>query len=276
MAQVQAVGKTERFLWSAGILLFVGIVVMFLLAPAWTQHPSVKVAPAMDSMSMPGMDMSHMPDMPGMTHDAAPETPELQRKHAHDKRESEFNHHLAGVLVILAGLFFLVQGNFINRWPAFRYAWPLCFLIGGFFLLLFSDTEIWPFGYMSLSYAVTHNPEDAQHKTFALILLVIGAIEMLRASGRLRAAWSAWVFPVVGIVGSVLLLFHHHGGMHGPNAMATMETVQHQHIGFAAVGFGAAFSKGLSETKSPWNSFLSKLWPLLLIFLGLLLALYHE
>jgi putative copper resistance protein D len=276
MAQVQGVGKTERLLWTTGILLFLGIVGMFLLAPAWTQHPPVKPAAAMDSMSMPGMDMSSMPDMPGMTHDAAPETPELQRKYAHDKRESEFNHHLAGVLVILAGLFFLAQAPFVARWPAFRYAWPLCFLVGGFFLLLVSDTEIWPFGYMSFIYAVTHNPEDAQHKTFALILLVIGAFEMLRASSRLRSVWSAWVFPVVGIVGSVLLLFHHHGGMHGPNAMATMETVHHQHIGFAAVGFGAALSKGLSETKFSWSSFLSKLWPVFLIFLGAMLVMYHE
>jgi putative copper resistance protein D len=274
MAQLQAVGKTERVLWLAGILLFAGIVVMFLLAPAWTQHPPVKPAPAMDMSKMDSMP--DMPDMPGMSHDAAPVTPELQRKYAHDKRESEFNHHLAGVLVILAGLFFLVQGSFIHRWPAFRYAWPLCFLVGGFFLLLFSDTEIWPFGYMSFTYAVTHNPEDAQHKTFALILLVIGAIEMLRASSRLKAAWSAWVFPVVGIVGSILLLFHHHGGMHGPNAMATMETVQHQHLGFAAVGLGAALSKGLSETKFPWSSYLNKVWPIFLVVLGALLLLYHE
>ena len=110
-----------------------------------------------------------------------------------------------------------------------------CFLIAGFFLLIFSDTEIWPFGYQSLYYAVTHNPEDAQHKTFALILLLLGVIEMLRSSGRLKAAWSAWVFPVVALGGAVMLLFHHHGGMHGPDAMQTMHRARST---FAICGSG--------------------------------------
>ena len=39
------------------------------------------------------------------------ETPAQKAKHIADKRESEFNHHLAGVLVIIAALFFLAQGS---------------------------------------------------------------------------------------------------------------------------------------------------------------------
>ena len=148
------------------------------------------------------MSMEEMANMPGMEHSAAPEvSPQLKAKYARDKRESEFNHHLAGLLVILAAIFFLGQPMLTKRWPAARYAWPMCFLISGIFLLLFSDTEIWPFGNQSLIYALTHNPEDVQHKTFALILLVLGVVEMLRASGRLQAAWSAWVFPVVSLSG---------------------------------------------------------------------------
>ena len=80
---------------------------------------------------------------------------QLKAKHARDKRESEFNHHLAGVLVILAALFFLGQPALTKRWPDARYAWPVCFLIAGIFLLVFSDTEIWPFGNQSLIYAMT-------------------------------------------------------------------------------------------------------------------------
>lgn len=72
-------------------------------------------------------------------------------------------------------------------------------LFAGAFLLIFSDTEIWPFGYQSFYYAVTHNPEVAQHKTFAAILLALGVVAMLRTSGRLRAAWSAWIFPVLAL-----------------------------------------------------------------------------
>src|ERR1700745_850344 len=36
---------------------------------------------------------------------------ETQAKLLADKRESEFNHHLAGLLVLAAGLFIIAEGN---------------------------------------------------------------------------------------------------------------------------------------------------------------------
>jgi hypothetical protein len=36
-----------------------------------------------------------------------------------DKRESEFNHHLAGFFVVLAGLFILAEAGLRNGWPLF-------------------------------------------------------------------------------------------------------------------------------------------------------------
>ena len=207
--------KPEKIFWISLSSLILVICAVFLAAPAWTYHPPPRPQSA-EMPEMSGMSMEEMANMPGMEHSAAPEvSPQLKAKYARDKRESEFNHHLAGLLVILAAIFFLGQPMLTKRWPSARYAWPMCFLISGIFLLLFSDTEIWPFGNQSIIYALTHNPEDVQHKTFALILLVLGVVEMLRASGRLQAAWSAWVFPVVSLAGCVLLLFHHHGGCTG-------------------------------------------------------------
>src|SRR6266446_1967548 len=55
-----------------------------------------------------------------------------------DKRESEFNHHLAGFFVVLAGLFILAEADIRYRWPSVRYAWPLCFILSGFFVLICS------------------------------------------------------------------------------------------------------------------------------------------
>jgi len=71
-----------------------------------------------------------------------------------DKRESEFNHHLAGFFVVLAGIFILAEGRLRARWPGVRYAWPLCFLLAGIFVLVFSDTELWPFGHQSWAYGL--------------------------------------------------------------------------------------------------------------------------
>jgi putative copper resistance protein D len=221
-------------------------------------------------------DMKDMPAM-DMQHSDAEQSPAVLAKQASDKKESEFNHHLAGLLVALAGVFLLTQDKLAKRWPAARYLWSWCFLVAGLFLLVFSDTEIWPFGTQSFWFAITHNPEDLQHKTFAVILLALGTVELLRARRRLQSAWSVWAFPVVGMIGAVMLLFHHHAaGMHGAHHMETMEHIQNQHRAFAAAGGGIALTKGLSEVHTSWQQVFQKIWPLLMIVLGVLLMMYTE
>ena len=194
-----------------------------------------------------------------------------------DKKESEFNHHLAGILVVLAGLFILTGERVKNRWPAIKYAWPLCFLLSGIFLLIFSDTELWPFGPKNWWVGVTGNIEVLQHKTFAVILLGLGIVEILRAKGALKALWSAWVFPIFALAGSVLLLFHvHDAGMHGPDAMNTMEHIQMQHFSYAALGVGIAVTKGVADTETPFSRVSRYVWPALMVVLGVILARYTE
>ena len=73
-----------------------------------------------------------------------------------------------------------------------------------------------------------------------------------------------------------MLLFHHHGGMHGPDAMQTMERVQHQHLRFAGAGVGVAVAKGLADTSGKWQSVFNKVWPLFMIVLGVLLLMYYR
>lgn len=110
---------------------------------------------------------------------------------------------------------------------ALRFVWPLCFLAGGLFLILFSDTEIWPLGPQTPWYAITHDVEDLQHKLFALILLGLGLAENQRLRGRWHTALTAWVFPIAGPAGAALLLVHSHSaGMHRPNGMTLMEHIQ--------------------------------------------------
>lgn len=194
-----------------------------------------------------------------------------------DKQESEFNHHLAGLFIAIAGVLILAQERLARRWPLAKYAWPFCFLLAGLFVLLFSDTEIWPWGTQSLYYALAHNPEDVQHKAFALILILVAWFEIQALRGQSNAAWSVWAFPALSLVGAVLLLFHsHQAGMNGPDAMATMERIEWQHRWYASIGFGIVVTKGLSETRLKYRPLLRRTWPLLLVLLGTSLALYTE
>jgi copper resistance protein D len=248
-----------------------GAVALLLGLVSWVFEPSAQSQPQV------------MPDMPGMQATegdhvtSADDGRVAEARLLADRRESEFNHHLAGLLIVLAGIFILAQEFLTPHWPLARYAWPLCFLVAGLFVLIFSDTEIWPWGDQSVLYALTHNLEDLQHKVFAIILLLLGLVETQRVRGRLKSAWSAWVFPVLSLAGVVLLLFHsHEAGMHGPNPMALMERIQLQHRWYASVGFGIVITKGLSEAPTKWRRTLNKAWPILLIILGFSLTLYSE
>ena len=200
-----------------------------------------------------------------------------QRKLLADKKESEFNHHLAGFFVLLAGIFILAERTLSQRWSFLRFVWPSCFLLSGLFLLVYSDTELWPFGPQSWWYGLTHSLEDLQHKTFAVILLALGAIEVQRARGILKSVWAGWVFPVLACCGSVMLLFHeHHTGMHGAGHTTVMAHIQAEHQGFAATGFGIGAFKGLSEAPTRWRVLFTKLASLLMTVLGALLMFYSE
>jgi len=242
---------------------------LFGLNPLWASAYNDAASPA--HAGHDGMDMS-MPMHHEAANGAMQEAQVLQ-----DKKESEFNHHLAGLLVVLAGLFLVGDGTLRQRWPWARFAWPVSFLACGVFLLVFSDTELWPFGPQSWWYGLTHSLEDLQHKTFAVILLVLGALEIQRARGILKSAWAAWAFPVLAVFGSVMLLFHeHHTGMRGVDHMAVMKRIQAEHFHFAITGGLAGLVKGLSELRTRWQSIFIKCWPLLLFVLGVLLMRYTE
>jgi len=259
----------------AMVCALLAVLLAFSFSQLSAQDGSAKPDPSgHDGMSMPMDDHMQM-DHSQMDHsqmDAA-----LQRKLLADKKESEFNHHLAGFFVVLAGIFIFAQGALTRRWPFLRFAWPACFLLSGLFLLVFSDTELWPFGPQSWWYGLTHNLEDLQHKTFAVILLALGVIEVQRVRGVLKSAWAGWLFPVLACFGSVLLLFHeHHSGMHGPGHMNVMAHIQAEHLGFSITGFGIGLAKGLSELPTRWKVTFARLWSLLMIVLGVLLILYTE
>jgi putative copper resistance protein D len=246
-----------------GILSVAMLMFVLEALPNAQEPPTHEGHRAHQAMSMP-------PDAEAMTLEA-------QAKLLADKKESEFNHHLAGFFVALGAVFMLFEGRVTKRWPVGKYVWPACFLLSGIFLLVWSDTELWPFGHRRWLEALTHSREVLQHKTFAVLLLALGVIEWQRARGVLTAAWSGWVFPALAIGGSVLLLFHQHqGGMHGPNHMERMARIQSEHLSYSVAGIGVALTRSLSEIQTHWQKVFGKIWPVLMMVLGILLTFYRE
>jgi copper resistance protein D len=258
-------GNVRRFLRQSlpAKTAILSIAIFLLLAPLLALRAEDNAMPGMhDGMAMP-MD--------------SPNDAVIQVAQQAWKRESEFNHHLAGFLVLAAGILILADGSIRQRWAVARHVWPICFLASGIFLLIFSDTELWPFGSQSWYFGLTHHAEVLQHKVFAVLLLGLGLIELQRERGVLKARWSGWVFPLVAAAGSLMLFFHNHqAGMHGPDHMQVMQRIQSEHFSFAVTGFGIALSKGLSEKPSALQPFFERLFPTLLVVLGALLMVYVE
>ncbi len=188
---------------------------------------------------------------------------------------SEFNHHLAGFLVLLIGLSELRQAL---RWQALawsRFLLPGAMLTGGIFLLIWSDHEAWPIG--SLSFAETFwgpDPEIIQHKTYGLLCLFVGTVEGLKRVGLFRhAAWTV-PLPLFAIIGGLMLFGH----SHGDHPAAQKIALHHAVMGTLAITAGSSRllcgwrPTRLTEERSYWEL----LWAALILVIGFQLLIYSE
>jgi len=190
------------------------------------------------------------------------------------KAYSNFNHHLAGVFIILIGLSEIRYGVTASVLAWTRFLLPVFMVSVGVFLLVWSDHEGWPFGSTFSQTFLTGEWETVQHKWFGILALVIGLIEWLRRTGQLMGRWWKFPLPAFAIVGGLSLFLHSHGA----NPSAHQIALHHAVMGIMAVTAGS--SKFLSAWKeslvtdesSPWEL----AWAALVLLIGIQLLFYSE
>ena len=144
------------------------------------------------------------PAIPRMSSPAAPRSPRYfdggghsgervqanGESDANDREWSEYNHHWAGLIVLVAGLLAL-----LSRFPGMRWArfWPLAFAGLSVFILLRADPENWPLGPRPF-WASFSAPDVLAHRAAALLILCFAAFECAVQAGKLRAQWAALHF----------------------------------------------------------------------------------
>ena len=132
-----------------------------------------------------------------------PGSGELPPRNAADIAWSEYNHHWAGLFVLLiGGLALLYQGGV--RWAKH---WPLALLGLAGFLAIRSDPEVWPMGYVGI-FASLRDVEVLQHRMFVVLIIVFAVFEWSVRTGRLTSPKAALVFPLLTAAGGALLLTH--------------------------------------------------------------------
>jgi putative copper resistance protein D len=182
---------------------------------------------------------------------------------------SEYNHHWAGLMVLVAGLLQLAWWTGRARWARH---WPLIFLALAAFIFLRADPENWPLGPNGF-WESFDNSEVLQHRAFAALTIAFGLFEWAVRTGRIRSERAALVFPLVCALGGALLLAHSHSL--GNVKEELLAELTHVPLALLAVAAGGARWLEL-RLPSGDRRIPSFVWPLCFVLIGLLLLLYRE
>jgi hypothetical protein len=181
-----------------------------------------------------------------------------------------FNHHVGGAFVLFMGVVSLLETLNPARYRRLGYFWPVSLLILGSYMILLSDPAAWPIGPMGLKESLA-DPTVFQHKTFAVIMVALGGIDLLRRFSRLTTVAWQLTFYAIALIPGIALLVHSaaHTGPHHSQPFL----FSHPLMGILALATLAA--KVLVDAKVI-TGHKTVVYPLFILMLGLQLFLYEE
>jgi putative copper resistance protein D len=249
--------------------LGLGVTVLFAAASLTSLPPAVDVPDDRATLSevltrftprLPTFSSPAIADMP-VEDRAAPRTDA-------DRAWSEYNHHFAGIFVVLMGLLAVLHAGG-RGWARH---WPLVFLGLAGFMLVRNDPGAWPLGPQGFWEGFAY-PEVVQHRMFVVLVFAFGVFEWAVRSGRFRSPRWALVFPLLAAVGGGLLLTHSHATLNLKDAY--LIEVTHAPLGVLAMVVG--WSRWLELRLAPGDTRApSRIWPVAFTLIGLLLIFYRE
>ena len=249
--------------------LGLGLTVLFVAASLTSIPPAVEVREERAAIAdvakrfTPRLPSLRSPDV-----SALPTDREAART-AEDEAWSEFNHHVAGMVVLAMGglaLWHALTGSRVAR------HWPLLMLGLAVFVLVRSDPDTWPLGAGGF-WESLRDPEVLQHRAFVVLIAAFAMVEWMVRVGRLPARGWAYVFPLIFAVGSGLLLTHSHARLD----LQREFLMELAHIPLGLLGLVVAWARWLELRLPPSGDRLpGRLWPIAMMLAGLLLVFYRE
>ena len=186
-----------------------------------------------------------------------------------EKIQSDFNHNISGIFVILLGIGALLHHTTKMKWTRH---WPLLFIPFAGFLLTFAEPTGWPLGHEGF-FNTLIAPETLTHRLATVLVLFFGFFQWrLVATDFGRTNWR-YALPVIYVLGGAMLLTHTHS-IYADKRTYLIEA-SHNAIGILAIYMGAA---GWVEQRLDGRErqISSSIWPICLILVGFVLLFYRE
>jgi putative copper resistance protein D len=190
-------------------------------------------------------------------------------RNAQDIAWSEYNHHWAGLIVLIMGILVLLEKT--GRAPWARH-WPLLLIVLAGFLFLRSEAEAWPTGSLTLAESL-RDPEFIQHKAFMVLMTAFAVFEWSVRNQVMRNGWAKYVFPLICALGGMMLLTHSHSIANVKELLLLEMT----HMPLAVFAIWSGWTRwlelrldGSAQVIAGW------LWPAFFCLTAITLLLYRE
>ncbi len=181
---------------------------------------------------------------------------------------SEYNHHWAGLVVLIMGIWRCCPLSLVFVDPAV--ARRLCWACrvpspSG------RPAELAPWAPADFGKALRQGV--AQHRLFALVILLFAVFEWRVQTGRIESSKPALVFPAVCALGGALLLTH----MHAVANLKEELLAELTHTPLALLAVTAGWARWLDlRFPGPTRKSAAHIWPVCFALIGVVLLLYRE
>ena len=266
-AEPMSLQRVRRFV---EVELGLGLTVLFAAASLTSLPPAIDVVA--DRATPAEVARRFTPRMPTFKSPPIEELPvddpKAPRTDA-DRAWSEYNHHVAGLFVLLMGSLAVLHVTGLARWARH---WPLMLLGLAAFMLVRNDPGAWPLGPQGF-WASMAEPTVLQHRAFVVLVVLFGLFEWMVRTKRLRSPRSPLIFPVLCAIGGALLLTHSHASLNLKTEF--LMEVTHAPLGVLAVlvGWGRWLQLRLT---APEGRLSGRLAASAMTVIGVLLLLYRE
>ena len=216
-------------------------------------------SPKLPHLSGPELVMIDAPELTDL------KTGEVGRKK--DMSWDRFNHNISGVIVVILAIMAFID---LMRWASWARHWPILFIGFSILIVVFANPDHWPLGQISLIDSAK-DTEVIQHWLAGCVVFGLGWFEWFVRQGKLKRPKLRFLFPVLCIVGGLILLTH----SHNQNDLKTDFLTQSTHVAMGLVGIFVGCARWLElRLASPYDRFAGVLAVFAFMLVGFILLFY--